>query len=743
MTDAAYVRVAVATPVRKVFTYQVPPALAGQLSAGHLVEVPFGRTRLRGLVLGSASAAEAQAYTVKELSRLVEPEPLLSLALVRTLSWAADYYLTAPGEMAFAALPPSFRKSGKPSQARQKTIVRPGPELDPDVLEKLRRRAPLQAKIAEDLLAHGERELSQLRDLGASVNSALRALAKKGWVLTEKQSHYRAPQEVNLPAPAKITKLTDEQDAALQSLLAATEASQYAPFLLHGVTGSGKTEVYLRAIAHCLAQGRGAILLVPEISLTPQLSFRLRARFGSQVAVLHSGLGEGVRKDEWWRLQKGQARVAVGARSAVFAPVADVGIVVVDEEHDSSYKQSERLPYNGRDLAMVRAREEGAVVVLGTATPSVESYLHAQDGRSTLLQLQSRVDNRSLPEIEVDDLKRDMIDPIERIHTVGPRLAQALAETLDRGQQAILFLNRRGYSSSALCSACGQSVRCINCSVALVYHRAERFLRCHYCGYSIAIPDRCAHCDSGKIQLLGLGTEKCEAEVRRRFPGARIIRLDSDTTARRGAVHEKISQFARGEADVLIGTQMVTKGHDVAGVTLVGVLLADLSLSLPDFRAEERTFQLLVQVAGRAGRGEQPGRVIVQTFMPHHESIRLAAKHSYEEFFQRELRRRQGLGYPPHRRLMMIRVSHIQEQTAEQFCGQVARLIRQEAKGNCQVLGPVTSPLAKLRGRHRFQMLLKAASVRFLHQMASVVQAQCKPPAGTKILFDVDPLDML
>ncbi len=551
--------------------------------------------------------------------------------MLRTLKWAADYYLTPPGEMTFAALPPRFRKKGAAPGHKAIQTACLERELEADQVEKISKRAPLQAKLLTTLRRETRVDVSSLAFLGSSVRQALHALEKKGLVSLCKETRRREPASPDLPLPDKVVSLNPQQAQALASLSGALDKNEYAAFLLHGVTGSGKTEVYLRAIDHALKLGKDAILLVPEISLTPQLLSRVTSRFGRLVAVLHSGLSQGERLDEWRRLQRHQARVAVGARSAVFAPVRKLGILVIDEEHDSSYKQSERLPYSGRDLAMVRALQEQACALLGTATPSVESYKNASTSRLKLISLPERVQQRALPQIEIVDLKKELPDPIERGHTVGSVLADALAKTLDRGEQAILFLNRRGYSSFALCKDCGQSIRCSNCSVALVHHRAEQRLKCHYCGLNIALPKICPSCDSGRIQMFGLGTQKCEEEVLRRFPGVRLIRLDSDSASRRGALHKMLSKFAKGEADVLIGTQMVTKGHDMPGVTLVGVLLADLSLHFPDFRAGERTFQLLVQVAGRAGRGDKPGRVVIQTLLPDHESIVLATRYDLED----------------------------------------------------------------------------------------------------------------
>jgi primosomal protein N' (replication factor Y) len=414
---------------------------------------------------------------------------------------------------------------------------------------------------------------------------------------------------------------------------------------------------------------------------------------------------------------------------------------VVHEEHDSSYKQSERLPYHARDLALVRGREEKAVVLLGSATPSAESLHRTREGRMTPLSLPRRVQQRPLPALEVVDLKRELLDPGERPHVLGPRLSQALAETLDRGEQAILFLNRRGYSSVALCRDCGQGVRCENCSVALTHHLREGMLRCHYCGLATAVPRQCRACGGGRIALFGLGTEKCEEEVRRRFPGARIARLDSDTASGRDVLRETLERFAAGDLDVLVGTQMVTKGHDIPGVTLVGVVLADLGLQVPDFRAAERTFQLLVQVAGRAGRGQRPGTVVVQTFLPLHPAIQAAREGDVQAFMERELQRRRQLGYPPAQRLLLVRSQHESEEEAASGARRAAEAFRRLAQGRITVLGPSPAPLERLRGQYRHQMLAKCSSIGLLLQAAVRVRDSVRTRA--RLNFDVDPFDML
>jgi primosomal protein N' (replication factor Y) len=736
-----YAQVAIAVPLRNLFTYEVPPDFAADVRCGHLVEVLLGKRRQTGLVAHLSDSPPPAALTLKPISKLLEPEPLLSEALLKVLLWAAEYYMAPPGEMIFAALPPVFRKHKHKRGAKSVRLARlaPGHSADRNAL----RRSPAKLRLLDRLLRSVEWTVADLCRGDPAARGALAALVKKGLVVIEQREVTRSPLLANLPPVPPIHALSKAQAGALEAIEQALEQRQHAAFLLHGVTGSGKTEVYLRAIARALESGRGSILLVPEISLTPQLVARVSARFGERVAVLHSGLGAGERLDEWRRLQRGEALVAVGARSAVFAPIKDLALLVVDEEHDPSYKQSERLPYHARDLAILRAREERAVVLLGSATPSLESIQHARAGRYALLSLSERVERRPLPNIEIVDLKQTSPQLDERDHTLSPRLAELLAETLDRHEQAILFLNRRGYSSFALCKDCGQAICCDNCSVALVHHLREQSLRCHYCGRTLPIPKSCPSCAAGRVGLFGLGTEKVEAEVARRFPGIRIARLDSDSVSGRGVIEGLMTRFARQELDVLVGTQMVTKGHDVPNVTLVGVLLADLSLNLPDFRAAERTFQLLTQVAGRSGRGLRSGRVVIQTFMPQHKTILLAREHRFEEFVQQELARRKALGYPPFRRLMLIRISHSDAERGLRLARAMADVIRQSGSATLQVLGPAPAPLQRLRGRYRFQMLIKSPSVEELHRLAWLTNTKVRLPADAKIIFDMDPQDML
>ena len=628
----------------------------------------------------------------------------------------------------------------RPGRVRTELVL----ELVPGAADQGGRRAPRRLAMLQALRDRGGRarlgdlppELRQHRALAQQL--AARGLLRLEAIEVPHDPFVNEPVEVDRPP-----ELTAEQRVATDELLRANRAGGFAAFLLHGVTGSGKTEVYLRLIAQNMELGRDALVLVPEISLTPQLAARFRARFGNQVAVLHSGLTDAERFGQWRLIRSGQVRIVVGARSAIFAPLRHLGAVIVDEEHDSSFKQAEGVPYHGRDLALVRAKQAGAVAVLGSATPSLESYHGAQGGRLKLLELRHRATPRPLPEVQIVDL---------RTYKTGPEgvlsapLAEALDEVLARQDQAILFLNRRGFSSFVLCRACGHAFRCQHCSVSLTYHRGLERLLCHYCGYAIEVPRSCPACKAERIALLGLGTEQVEQHLTLRYPGARVGRLDRDTAGARG-VRTILKQFARRELDILVGTQMVTKGHDFPHVTLVGVLCADLGLHFPDFRAAETTFQLLTQVAGRAGRGEVPGRVIIQTYSPEHPSLLAASAHDYGSFYRQELVGRQELSYPPTAHLAAIRFDGPDPVAVAAAAARVAEHGRRLLAGRpgLQLLGPAEAPIQKLKGRTRWLLLVKAESRPPLRQILTSLQADAGARArgGVRVSVDVDPLFLL
>lgn len=607
----------------------------------------------------------------------------------------------------------------------------------------------------------------------------LRQLEMAGLVSIEDRSAFGPPvapgaeaeDEFGAPVDGSRFELTAAQAAAFSDLSERLDARKFSTTLLYGVTGSGKTELYLRLIARALEQNRTALMLVPEISLTPAVRALFISRFGKDVAVLHSGLARGERHQAWWRAARGEARVVLGTRSAVFAPVANLGLVIVDEEHDASYKQDETPRYHGRDVAVVRARLAAALCVLGSATPSLESYWNAERGKYALARLAGRVAGRPLATVEVVDMRAEFRQTFSKI-PVSRRLQAEIETQLARREQTIILLNRRGYSWYLLCRSCGQSPECVNCSISLTYHRAEHRLVCHYCGYSIPVPSRCPACQSEYLYYVGEGTEKIEDKFRELFPTARVERLDRDVARRPGHFEKVLGRFRRGEIDILIGTQLVSKGHDFPGVTLVGVVSADQGLRLPDFRAAERTFQLLTQVAGRSGRGIIPGRVLVQTFYPEHYAIRLAAEQNYEGFFAKEMRFRRMMRYPPVAALARIVAQHTKLEKAVEAARHIERYLKRslpgpedEAHGSGEedrstsmpspasgpapfrfaVLGPGPAPLARLQGRHRILFLVKAASRtelnRLLGGLALHLEAERIPPPS--VLIDMDPVSVM
>ena len=732
------VEVAVAAAVRGTFTYRVPARLAPEVSLGRRVAVPFGRSRrATGYVVGFPTEAPA-GIELRDVAEVLDAFPLFTPELVKLLRWAEDYYLCPPGELHRAALPPGLNaRRGAEAPARRGVEWAAPAAGAAEALSDLARRAGAQRAVLEYLLARGRIPVEELRAAFPRGRPALAALSRKGLVVLETESRVAAGGL--LEAPAGPWPLTPEQEAALAEI--SGPPGGFVTFLLHGVTGSGKTEVYLQAIARARARGRGALVLVPEIALTPQLAGRFRARFGPEVALLHSGLSGAERHAEWLRLRRGEARICVGVRSAVFAPVQDLGVVVVDEEHDPSFKQEDGPPYQARDLAVVRARIEGAACVLGSATPSLETLENARRGRYRLLSLPRRIDDRPMPRVEIVDLSR-MRRTVPAFGLLSPPLAEALREAVDQGQQAILFLNRRGFQTLVVCDACGLEARCPACAVSLTFHRRRGALLCHYCGRAERMTDDCPAC-GGPRAGIGVGTEQVEEAVRALLPRARLGRLDRDAVSTAGDVAGLLARFARREIDVLVGTQMVAKGHDFPGVTLVGVVLADTGLALPDFRAAERTFQLLAQVAGRAGRGAEAGRVLVQTFNPGSPAVACAAGHDYARFAELELRSREEHAWPPFRRLLAVRVEG-SDAGARRGAEAIAAAARPALGPGVAMLGPAPAALERLRGKSRWQILFRAAGpaeLRRIHR--AVLGLARRPPGGASVRFDVDPYALL
>ena len=737
--------VAVGRPVKGPFTYLVPSELAGRLQRGQRLLVPFGRGRALGFYLGPGRAPDG-GETLRPVSALLEETPALPDDVLGLVEFAASYYRHPLGEALRAALPPGLADpeegpAPSPEVARTVAVVGAPP------VEALR-RAPAQAATLGYLLAVGGR--AELDELGRAVpgaRAAVQRLVERGWVTVEERAV--EPTVADGLGQVRPERLTDAQAAALAEIEGALDAGGFQPFLLQGVTGSGKTEVYLRAAEHALARGGGALVLVPEIALTPQLVGRFRSRFGASVAVLHSGLRDRERLLHWKGLRAGTVRLAVGVRSAVFAPVRDLALLVVDEEHDPSFKQDEKLRYQARDLAVVRAKQAGATVVLGSATPSLETLENARRGRYRLLRLPARIDDRPMPGVELVDLRRVRLRATgapEQPRALSPPLVEALGEALGRGQQAILFLNRRGHSAALVCEACGKGVPCSRCDVSLTFHLRARNLQCHYCGESRPLPERCGAC-GGPLTPVGAGTERIEAEVAALFPRARVARLDRDATTTAERLTDLLSRFARGELDVLVGTQMVAKGHDFPGVTLVCVVSADTGLLLPDFRAAERTFQLITQVAGRAGRGQEPGRVLIQTWNPEADAVARVPEHDYDGFALNELAWREALAWPPFSRLVAVRIEGEDAgktaAVARRLGERVAVLLPGPASG-VRLLGPALAPLPRLRGKSRWQLLLKAPRHALLGPVLDQLERDLEVlPSSVRVVLDVDPGAML
>lgn len=793
----------------RVFHYLIPDELA-PVPVGARVLVPFGgRQRVEGFVVGLTETTDVKE--LKPIERMLGDGPELDAAAIELARWLADAYpcyliealrvMLSPGrrsltrklvlpvrdderlerllkagklgereaiayealceagevplEEALAAIGgPAARDALRRlvaaglarigaaaaggAQPRLRLVAELARPVADDELKRLLARAPRQAEVVRRLQA-GPCPLSAL----GSGATAARALAARGLVRIAAAEQRRDPAVADRFPPTAPLAPTPEQAAALRELACGAGRG----FLLHGVTGSGKTEVYLQAIANCADSGRQALVLVPEISLTPQMVARFKGRFGDRVAVLHSRLAIGERYDEWRRIRSGEARVVVGARSAVFAPVANPGLIILDEEHEISYKQEETPRYQARAVAWQRARGCGATVVFGSATPALETYHRAETGELGLLRLTRRIDGRPLPAVELVDLRSELAAGNRGIFS--RRLTEALAERLARGERTILFLNRRGYSTFLLCRDCGHVMRCPDCDVALTLHLGEGRLTCHYCGYTRQAPNICPRCGSRHIRHFGTGTERVAEEAQRLFPGARIARMDADTTVRKGSHEAILSAFAAGRIDILVGTQMIAKGLDIPSVTLVGVITADTSLNLPDFRAAERTFQLMTQVAGRAGRGEAPGEVVIQTYAPDHYALQAAQAHDYERFYRTELELRRQLAFPPFTTLVNVVISAggaADSAAAAQRVGALLRTEVAQVDPTAEVLGPAPAPLPRLRGRTRSQVLIK--TVQREACVAAVKRSLWKLiaaglPGDARVVLDVDPLAML
>ncbi|MEO8097793.1 MAG: primosomal protein N' [Acidobacteriota bacterium] len=803
--DPVYCDVSLPVPMDQAFTYKLPLTMRHRVAIGCRVLVPFGTRQLTGMVL--AAHNRAPDGPVREALRLLDEEPALDEGLLKLGRWIASYYCAPLGETLRAMTPLandvrrtktySLTTSGRDaarqlhlgsdtsddpaltilrllearsltaSYLRQKVkrcapvlrgLEKKGFVTSEDVSEA---RDPLRASAARlrvefvtrtpdklpkperELLAYlelhpGQHNVAALEETLAKASPAARSLARRNLVKLTLE-----PVAATLTPRREPHALNTHQQAAFDAIAEAIRTGAFRSFLLEGVTGSGKTEVYLNAIDAALAVGRGALLLVPEIALTPAVAGQFHHRFGDKVAILHSAFLDAERAQEWRRIRSGEASVVIATRSGVFAPVQNLGLIIVDEEHDQSYKQQEAPRYHGRDVAVVRARDENAVIILGSATPSLESRFNAERGKYTRLPLPERIEQRPMPQVQLIDMRQEFLQSRKQA-TFSRALVDAVTERLANGEQAMLMLNRRGFSSFVACRSCGERLECANCSVTLTYHRRDKRMLCHYCSYAEKVPNRCPKCDSEHIQFLGVGSERVEQELHDAFPRARVARLDRDTVGAKRDYETILTGFREHHFDILVGTQMIAKGHDIPNVTLVGIVNADIGLAMPDFRAAERAFQLLTQAAGRAGRGAMPGIVLLQTNFPDHYAVQCAAEQNYEKFYAKEIEFRRLMHYPPFGALANVIIRSSKEEEAISRSAALGRLLSPAPEG-VKVLGPAPAAVARVKTEYRFQVLLKTQSRVRLNEVLSEIRrfAAAEKWNPTMLAIDVDPVTLL
>jgi primosomal protein N' (replication factor Y) len=731
------VSVAVPIPALGLLTYKVPAALP-MPAIGARVVVPVGPRTLTGVMMGEAAAADT-AYTIKPLKSVVDESAFVPADVIKLTEWVSEYYLAGPGATLAAALPPHGLSSRVDRFKTVRIVTVTAAALD----EFLPRMTPKQRAALDRLRGTPDGIASpQLTRHGVPA-ATIAKLKSLGLVSIREERVDRDPFEhaVSAIPPAPPREATAEQKTALHTLLPLAVDRAFHVALVQGVTGSGKTELYLRLAEAVRRAGRGVLIMVPEIALTPQVAALFRGRFGAGVAIQHSGLSDGERHDQWHRIRRGEVGVVIGTRSAVFAPLKNPGLIVVDEEHDTSYKQDETPRYHGRDVAIMRAKFANALVLLGSATPTIESYTNALEGKYTLVSMSKRVLDRSLASVEVVNMREELAQAGDEVVLSRP-LLKAMAVRLERKEQSLILLNRRGFATSIICRQCSAVLDCPNCSISLTVHRRGNAFqgRCHYCNFTKLVPNACEKCAAPYLERIGFGTERVEAEVRKAFPAARVARVDRDTVRRKGALVEILGRVASREIDVLIGTQMIAKGHDFPNVTLVGVISADVGLGLADFRSAERTFQLLTQVAGRAGRGERSGEAMIQSLIPNHYSIKLACAQDYRAFYDKEIEFRRAMRYPPQVAMVNIVVRGRTFTEAMDGAHDLADAAR-GAKGFA-ILGPAPAPLTKLRGEHRAQFFLKGTSRKAMREALQLAVSR-QPKLAKRISIDVDPLSML
>lgn len=811
-SDVKYVDVAVALPLSIPFTYAVPEALLPFAVPGQRVLVPFGKRRVTGYILRLCEKQDLK--NIKNIIDVLDELPLFPMSMISFFEWISEYYIYPIGEVIKCALPSGlniydvtsieitelgreflqndfltatetkalqfinkgpcrirdvFRRFGKDVSGSlmyrmgekglvqiNRTLNRSRARPNVERYVRLNKDIPIGEKLSAQrkqlincLRMDNDVSLKELKKLVPSAARMITSMEKKGYVSVEDRIVYRDPFGEAIQ-PDTVHTLTTEQQCVINNILEQLDKG-FSAHLLAGVTGSGKTEVYMQLAASIIQRGYCVIVLVPEIALISQMERRFRSRFGDRIAVLHSGLSDGERYDQWMRIVKGEANIVLGARSAIFAPFEKLGLIIVDEEHDSSYKQESGFRYHARDLAVVRAKQESSIVLLGSATPSIQSYYNASTNKFVREILTERVEKRPLPEVRTVDL-REYRDRRGTEKVMTPILQKEMREALDRGEQVLLFLNRRGFANVSVCASCGETVRCSHCDISLTFHKKDNLYKCHYCGYFLSPISSCKSCGASKLQLLGLGTEKIEGMVQTLFPNARVARMDRDTTSKKGSIVAILKALKNQEIDILVGTQMVAKGHDFPNITLVGIICADLSLNFPDFRAGERTFQLLAQVAGRAGRGDMPGKVILQTYNPDHYSISAAKDQDFKGFYNMEIGYREALNYPPFSRIIHIRISGKDKEKARRYANDVGMVCNAIQKREplfqkaIEILGPLEASFKKIASQYRWQILLKGMDSKSLHQFVHLLLSDAiykKVKKDVRVIIDVDPLYMM
>ncbi|MCY7692867.1 primosomal protein N' [Bacillus altitudinis] len=785
------------------FDYRVPDRFKGLVKTGMRVVVPFGPRKIQGFVTKIKEETDVQSGNIKDIVDLFDLSPVLTDELLELSHWLTEktlsYHITALQSMLPAAMKAKYEKeiqvlsaeelpqSLKELFGQQESIL--FADIPPEQLKPIQKHVQkghlevryhvsqksgkkkvrtLQIAVTKEKLEEKQEQLKKnavkqkalltflfqanettflAKDLqqqtGAS-SQTIKALIQEGLLTESYEEIYRDPYRDREFTPSTPLDLTTEQAEAAKPIHQAVSDEKHETFLLHGVTGSGKTEIYLQTIDHVLQKGKEAIVLVPEISLTPQMVQRFKERFGSNVAVLHSGLSTGEKYDEWRKIHRKEVKLVVGARSAVFAPFENLGMIIIDEEHESSYKQEEMPRYHAKDVAIERAGRHQCPVVLGSATPSLESYARAKKGVYTLLTLKRRVNQQQLPHVSLIDMREELRNGNRSMFS--EELMLRLKEVLERKEQAVLFLNKRGYSSFVMCRDCGYVEQCPHCEISLTYHRFQKRLKCHYCGHEAPVPAECPECHSEHIRYFGTGTQRVEEELTKVLPEARVIRMDVDTTSRKGAHEKLLTSFGNKEADILLGTQMIAKGLDFPDVTLVGVLSADTSLHIPDFRSSEKTFQLLTQVSGRAGRHEKAGSVIIQSYTPSHYSIELTKQHDYEAFYEQEMLHRRHQSYPPFYFLAMVTVSHEEVTKAAHVTDKIVQFLKMNCAPNTRILGPAASPIAKIKDRYRYQCVIKYKRENELASLLRKIQDHYQKEMEQKqlmISIDMNPYMMM